>query len=201
MTIARVLYGEFGDDGNPGPVIDLTEFVDLLDWMNATDRFIKSGNSQELVGLVKDTASTNKGTPADQQALMEFAVRLDDVSRALYLAKPDEAMKAGYFLQNTLDKSRKPMQRGLQPFLPLVSRVKEAFADIAQPDPQERANIWNTLAKERDIVYWYRDRNLWLQAIAVAYEWLITYGLVPSAVRDLTAGRGADGAEPAARAY
>lgn len=175
VTIERVLYGEFKKDG-VGPVIELTEFIKLLDWMSATDQFVGFGDSRALVRLVRDAAAAGQDAPADRLKLRHFAAGLDDVSRTLQLNIPDKAMTAADNLLHTLQQARAPMQRQLPTFLPLAERVERAFAGMAlAEDPRAPAHNRRALALERDIIAWYLDRQQLLQAIAVAYEWLLSY--------------------------
>lgn len=187
VRIERVLYGGllFGD---PAPVIDLTEFITLLDWMSATDQFVGFGNSQALVRLVKTAASSGSDAPADRLKLRQFAVSLDDVSRSLQLVMPNKAMIAGDELQQRLSAAKAPMQQRLRPFLPLADRVEKAYGPLALPDPTGPASVWRSLSIERDMVAWYLERQLLLQAIATAFEWLLSYGLAHLDYDDLYDG-------------
>ena len=57
VTIAAIYYGAFelGDSKNnvPAPVIDLSEFVSMIDWITATNQFVKIGDGRELAKLLK----------------------------------------------------------------------------------------------------------------------------------------------------
>lgn len=188
VTIERVLYGEFKKDG-VGPIIDLTEFIKLLDWMSATDQFVGFGDSRALVQLVRDAAAAGRDAPADRLTLRRFAAGLDDVSRTLQLNIPDKAMTAADNLLHTLRQARAPMQRQLPTFLPLADRVERAFAGMAlTDDPRAPAHKWRALALERDIIAWYLDRQQLLQAIAVAFEWLLSYLMALEGYGDLYIG-------------
>ena len=188
VTIERVLYGEFKKDG-VGPVIELTEFIKLLDWMSATDQFVGFGDSRALVRLVRDAAAAGQDAPADRLKLRHFAAGLDDVSRTLQLNIPDKAMTAADNLLHTLQQARAPMQRQLPTFLPLAERVERAFAGMAlAEDPRDPTYNRRALALERDIITWYLDRQQLLQAIAVAYEWLLSYIMKLEGYQDLYFG-------------
>jgi len=176
VTIERVLYGALGLD-DPAPVIDLTEFTDLLDWMSATDHFVRTGNSQALVEKVRAAGHSDSGTAEDRAKLITLAGSLGNVSQSLRLLIPDKAMAAGYRLHHSLQNAREPLQRALPPFLPLANRVDEAYQALALPDPRATNQIWRSLQREREMVNWYLDRQLLLQAIALAFEWLISYGV------------------------
>lgn len=176
VTIARVLYGEFAQGDAPGPVIDLTDLVPLLDWMSATDQFIELGNSRPLVAELEETIATLPPDDEDRQRLARFAGALSDVSDSLQLVIADQAMNAAHRLRLTLRQAHEPLQRHVRPFLPLVERADTAFAAIALPKAQQ-TNPWRNLAHERQIIAWYLDRRLLYQAIALAFEWLLSYGL------------------------
>ena len=176
VTIERVLYGALGLD-DPAPVIDLTEFAGLLDWMSATDHFVRSGNSQALAERVEAAGRSGSGTTEDRAKLIALADSLGDVSQSLRLLIPDRAMIAGHRLQHNLRAARDPLQRALPPFLPLAERVDKAFRLLAMSGPRATGQIWLSLRRERAMVDWYLDRQLLLQAIALAFEWLISYGI------------------------
>lgn len=177
VTVERILYGELGQDGQPGQIIDLTEYLDLLDWMSATDQFVNLGNSHALVNRVKEAALDDQTPDADRSILQELATSLDNVSRSLHLAIPDMTMSAAFQLQNSLDQAREILKRDLRPFLPLANRVEAAFEPMMLADASDPANVWRTLTRERAIVNWYLERKLLFQAIAMAFEWLRSYGL------------------------
>jgi CRISPR-associated DxTHG motif protein len=176
VTVARVLYGEFGQGGVPGPVIDLTDLVHLLDWMSATDQFIDLGNSRPLVEELEKTTAALPQTDPDRQSLAHFANALGEVSDALQLVIADRAMSDAHRLRLSLRQAHEPLQRHVRPFLPLVQRVDTAFAAFALPEGLQR-DVWQALARERRIIAWYLRRRLFYQAIALAFEWLISYAL------------------------
>mgnify|MGYP001370534092 CR=1 FL=1 len=184
VTIERVLYGEFNKD-DVGPIIDLTEFIKLqtdrdkmrlLDGMSAADQFAGFGASRGLVRRRRASAAAGPDAPADRLKLRQLADDLDDVSRTLQLNIPDKAMNAADNLLRALEQAREPMQRQLPPFSPLAERVEGAFKDMALAgDPRAPVHNWRALALERDIIGWYLQRRQLLQAIAVAFEWLLSY--------------------------
>ena len=75
VTIDAIYYGalELGNSetGIPAPVIDLSEFVSMIDWLTATDQFIKTGNGKSLANLL-----LNGNTE-----LQELASGIDGISR------------------------------------------------------------------------------------------------------------------------
>ncbi|MEH2317191.1 TIGR02221 family CRISPR-associated protein [Nostoc sp.] len=56
VTIDAIYYGawELGNSNNGiAPVIDLSEFIVMLDWLTATERFVEIGDGQALANLLK----------------------------------------------------------------------------------------------------------------------------------------------------
>ncbi|MCS6859773.1 MAG: TIGR02221 family CRISPR-associated protein, partial [Abditibacteriales bacterium] len=55
VNLQAILYGayEAKDKNNRAPVFDLTPFLSLLDWVTATDKFVKTGDARELANLLK----------------------------------------------------------------------------------------------------------------------------------------------------
>ena len=98
-------------------------------------------------------------------------------------------MTAADNLLRTLQQARAPMQRQLPTFLPLAERVERAFAGMAlAEDPRDPTYNRRALILERDIIAWYLDRQQLLQAIAVAYEWLLSYIMNLEGYQDLYFG-------------
>ena len=59
VSIKRIYYGAFelrkGSQENPGPapIIDLSELITLLDWLNASEQFMKFGNASQLAARLR----------------------------------------------------------------------------------------------------------------------------------------------------
>lgn len=173
------------------PVIDLTRFVDLLDWMMAADRFIRFGDAQDLGNLLDRSRPDNR-LLSDDKALQQVnvAIRgastaLTNVSRALRLIRPIEAMQASDQLQRNLLDGTQQFSSYARPFLPLARQVVDAYQPLAVSAGEMASEPLRILERERQMVRWYLERKQYVQAVAVAREWVVSWALLNVGEGDL----------------
>lgn len=195
VDLHAVLYGnwEARSHDNPPrtPMIDMTAFVTLFDWMVAANRFDRFGDSSDLADLVRRAKPPVAAHDADKRlgdagkALSLAASSMTDVSRALRLIRADEAMQASYRMQSALVDAAAEFTTHARPFVPLAQRVADAYAPIALDSATAKADFAAALARERTLVEWYVRRKQYVQALAVAREWIISWLLVTLQAEDL----------------
>lgn len=194
VTIEAIYYGAFElskqNDGK-APVIEMSQFVSLLDWLNASDQFIRTGNAALLAQLIRDQK------PDFQQQQQDAAIReqstqlsqaaraLEDVSRSLRLILPDQAMSASEKLQTTLASALASVNEYAPPFSVLAQQVLSTYAPLALSNPRHQANAVASLNRERTLIKWYLERNQIVQAVAIAREWLVSWGCIQAGYTDL----------------
>jgi CRISPR-associated DxTHG motif protein len=155
VKLESLLYGAFeaAKDGQT-PVFDLTPFVTMLDWANATNRFVETGDARKFETLV--AGSVLRGIGKD----------LKDFSDALIFNRTEEANKTAKSLSKKLlsvrDSPRTPAQ---QPFSLLEDRIVRAIEPIAHEN-----EIFSQFAQ----VSWYAEKKQFAQAIALAREWMVS---------------------------
>jgi hypothetical protein len=188
IQLEAVLYGNFeardkAVTPNRAPVIDLTGFVDLFDWMTAADRFIRFGDGRDLAAQMNKTKPDH--TQADKAELTEWsrsvgkvASALSSVSTALRLIRPEEAMEASQKLRTNLLDALGYITSHARPFRPLSRQVAEAFAPLALGSTEIEQDPVRTLAVERELVHWYLKRNQLVQAVAVGREWIVSWAML-----------------------
>ena len=192
--LEAVLYGNFEARDrtvtpNRAPVIDLTPFVGLLDWMVAADRFTRFGDARDLASLLRQAKPQLTGPPTAEEreigmTLGHAAKALDQVSNALRLIRPAEALDASDKLQVRLLDATQTTQKHARPFAPFIHTVTNTFAPLALSREQATRDLQAVLARERAMVHWYLDRQQYVQAIAVAREWLVTWTLAHLGFKD-----------------
>lgn len=186
VELVAVLYGNFeardkSVEPNRAPVIDLTPFVGLLDWMVAADRFIRFGDAHDLAERLRQSRPDYRNQQADHGArelamlLSNTAAAMDRVSSALRLIRPADAMVASDILQTQLVDATQGIQRQARPFHPLSQRVVDEYAPLALAESVLKSDLPAVLARERTMVHWYLDRRQYVQTIAVAREWIVTW--------------------------
>lgn len=188
IHLQAVLYGNFeardqSTTPHRAPVIDLTDFVALFDWMTAADRFIRFGDAQDLarqLSLTKpDYRTATKAEMSEwTSSVGRTASALTDVSQSLRLLRPQDAMSGSAFLRERLLEATGLTTAHARPFQVISRRVIEAFSPLALDASQDGANPVPELAIERELVHWYLQRNQSVQAAAVAREWIVTWAMV-----------------------
>ena len=167
VKIEAIYYGalELGDRDahKPAPVIDLSEFVTMLDWLTATDQFVQTGNARRLAELL-DPGNTRKGASA------VASETLSTVSQAALLCQPFALMQQVGKLEGSLLKAEKELKLTAHPFGVLRDQIVAAFtkfgADFLQDVP-------GGLKAEFRLIEWYYQNKQLIQAMSLAREWLI----------------------------
>ncbi|MCB8762213.1 TIGR02221 family CRISPR-associated protein [Planktothrix agardhii] len=184
VTINAVYYGalELGNskEGIPAPVIDLSEFVSMIDWLTATTRFVEIGDGQALANLL------NKAIPSGQELRDNPYVRplrdqlkksyeaIDNISLALSITRPIETMESATQLEETLKKAASSFSQRAKPFSLLAEKVIQEYGQFALKNSKETANFTKNLQIQLAMIKWYIDRNQVVQASTLAREWLVS---------------------------
>lgn len=174
IQIKHILYGAFeAKDPTTGivPVYDLTPFLTLLDWMNATDQFIQNGDSRHIAKILKtrndairrDSAATNgQDLPTKLSSLSNAMTRL---SQALLTVRTNEIPDFANRLRKSLDKASDDSEKWVQPLDVLFEKIREKYAPFQM----------NDLDSQRELIKWYVENDHVVQAITLAREWLVSW--------------------------
>ena len=188
--LEAVYYGNFeardtSVTPNRAPVIDLTRFVDLLDWMVGADRFVRFGDARDLADLLRTqharimpdprTAGRAEMAAWGNSPIKATANNLTRVSRALRVVRPADAMDASHAVHTQLPAALRSIESLARPFAPLSQQVAESFAPIALERKAQQADPLQALAFERNLITWYVERHQIFQAVALAREWLVSW--------------------------
>jgi CRISPR-associated Csx2 family protein len=162
------------------PVFDLTPFVSLLDWLTATDRFVETGDGRPLADLLRERMPPGPlmGKDLEARALghqLEYAAEaIDEVSLALSVTRPLEAMRAAVQLDSNLRQAREAVAVRARPFALLADQVRDSYAPFAIKEPLEQDNWPANLRLQLAMVRWYLDKEQIVQAATLAREWLVS---------------------------
>lgn len=200
VSLRAVLYGAYDvRDQSVTPhrtsMFDLTPMLELLEWAVAAERFNRTGDSRYLSALVKrqrkDLARQAGGDAAllgDVGALNNFAGALENVSNALRLIRPHRAMQSIAGLPQRAARAAPALERyaSALPFRLLIDDMLNAYSPLAQDEPRTTAALVQSLSVERRMIQWYSEREQWVQGIALAREWLLSWVMVHLGLRDIT---------------
>lgn len=184
VTIAAVYYGAFelGDSKNnvPAPVIDLSEFVSMIDWITATTRFVKIGDGQPLSSLIEGSIPSNEELKNNPDArpikkqLKQSAEAIHTISLALSITRPIETMESATKLEEILHQASTSFTERAKPFSLLSDRVVREYGQFALTNPKGTANLTENLRLQLKTIYWYIQRSQVVQAVTLAREWLVS---------------------------
>jgi CRISPR-associated DxTHG motif protein len=166
VNIEAIYYGALemaAQNNHKAPVIDLSQFVTMLDWITATDQFVQTGNAQQLAGLL-NPAGLNKGV------LFDASNTLQTISQAAFLCQPFTLMKTVEELEPHLHLAENELVEMARPYSVLRSRISNAFGQF-QADFSK--DVHSALVAEFRMVNWYYQNKQLIQAMSLAREWLI----------------------------
>lgn len=184
VVIEAIYYGAF-ELGNPAkdipaPVIDLSEFVTMLDWLTATNQFTKSGDGQALAQLLRAEMPPGIQMGSDQEArdlgrqLRSAAESIEVMSNALRVARPIEGMQSASDLLITLERTQAQVSAQAPPFEALSEQIARSYGQFELDQPIEEHNILTNLHQQLKMIRWYLDGKHVVQAILMAREWLVS---------------------------
>lgn len=161
VRLRAILYGalDLKDDG-VAPVLDLSSFSAMLDWINATDQFVQTGNANRLAELLV-------GVKEQKRA----AETLRAVSQAAFLCQPVSLMKASKSLRPDLTKAGASFSYTSKPFSVLSENIIQVFDEFALDEPL--SNAVEFIRREWKMIEWYIGHGQMLQAVTLAREVMI----------------------------
>ena len=167
VNIEAIFYGAFelGDasKGIPAPVIDLSEYVTMLDWIVATDQFVNTGNARRLSDLLARPGKEHKASNA-------AANQLRKVSQAAFLVQPFTLMREADQLGAALDQAVEDFSVTARPFKVLSEKIVSSYVPLSAGD---WASEKEKLVAQFMMIEWYRQRGQLIQALTLAREWLV----------------------------
>ena len=184
VTIAAIYYGAFelGDSKNnvPAPVIDLSEFVSMIDWITATNQFVKIGDGRELAKLLKSAIPSNSelseisSSRQIRDNLKSSFEAIENISLALSVTRPIETMESATKLEEILQKAALSFAGRAKPFSLLSDKVVQQYGQFALENPKDEAALSQNLRLQFQMITWYIDRDQLVQAVTLAREWLVS---------------------------
>lgn len=165
VNIEAIYYGALemtSQNGGKAPVLDLSGFSAMLDWLTATEQFSQTGNARFLSQLLNPN-HTQSGV------LFDAEKTLQTVSQAAILCQPFTLMQEVGKLETALALAEAELNINARPFGVLRKQIVDTFSQF-QDDGKDVAKQLRT---EFDIVEWYYEKGQLIQAATLAREWLI----------------------------
>jgi CRISPR-associated DxTHG motif protein len=163
VQLQHLLYGAFEArvDGR-APVFDLTPFLGLLDWVTASDQFLRTGNAEALAKLLPPGSSTGP-----------LAVCVTGIAQGLHLLRPMDVMREAAALPGHITAAVPDISTKVPPFASLIEHVKANYGAFGLPNPTDYAtNAKASLLRQLRMTKWYADKGQFAHALSMAREWL-----------------------------
>lgn len=142
------------------PVLELSEFVKMLDWIIAADQFIQTSDARRLSTMLETKSEVSKIA----------ANNLEKVSLAAFLCQPFSLGDLARLIQPSLVNSASDFSTTSLPFTVLANRIGQNFDSLAiNSEPSDIGKIH----QEYRLLHRYFKDNQWIQAITLAREWII----------------------------
>ena len=183
VKIEAIYYGalEMKDQNNgKAPVIDLSQFVEMLDWITATDQFVQTGDGRSLATLL------TAGMPTGQQMGQDIQLRalgknmklaaqaIQTVSMALQVTRPMEVMESSAHLAETLKQALPVFSQRARPFAVLAEGVARQYGQFGLEEAAEPEYFDDGLRKQLIMIEWYLEREQVVQAATLLREWIVS---------------------------
>ncbi|RRR70860.1 MAG: TIGR02221 family CRISPR-associated protein [Candidatus Viridilinea halotolerans] len=189
--VERMIYGAYdATSGSVTPVFDLSPLLALLDWTTATDAFLKYGRADDLVDRMRQGQGAATNSLADTLATL---------TAGLQVSRPTEVQRAAACLGDQVKAVRSdpatPAPIGL-----LLDRISAEYTPLGHVEPTAPVHAREVLQGQVEIVQWYVGKGLYVQAITLAREWLVSW-VVARAGGDLFAKADREYAEAAINGF
>ncbi len=188
VSIKHIVYGAFEasyeKEGKKfAPIFDLGLFLEILKWLSASEKFLEFSYGITLGSILKETHTglwKEKKSRAEElpRKLKRVGGALEGFSYAVWLAQPVEIMKRANNLVKLLKEALSEFEAWAKPFKVILERVLQRIERISYPEPEVLSE--ENLKVQKRICRFLLEQNLYMQAIAVAREWLISWIILKS---------------------
>lgn len=187
VQIEAIYYGALElqnkDAGTPAPVINLTEFVQMLDWIDAAERFVQTGDGAALSKRIRQV--TPSGAKLADDALGRASNSIKQVSQALALARPMEVTKVAATLPDVLRNAEVELADRARPFTVLRQKVSDAYSQFGQAHSGGGVDWRQSLSAQFALVQWYVEKQQFIQAATLMRELVVSCVLFAEGYADL----------------
>jgi CRISPR-associated DxTHG motif protein len=167
IQLQALVYGAYEArelETNRAPVFDLTPFLRLLDWVTATDLFLKTGNGKDLAGLL----------PQGNDVTRELAQSIDAIAQGLHFLRPMVVLRESAALRGRIAAAVPHVSKEVPPFGALIHRVEQDYGRFGMDDPASTQQVAAraSLVRQLEVIKWYAQKEEYVHALSLAREWL-----------------------------
>lgn len=166
----NIFYGSYEPGQKETPIVDLSSFIELLDWIDAVNAFIKYGEADALASKVgyEYNKAYRENLPEKPKIIGTFYRRLDKVSKILHLTYTPLLMPESRELSDVIESNelQDEAERFVKPLGLILERLKEFTTRF------EKKRTWES---HLEVAKFYAENNRLTQALLVLRETIISY--------------------------
>ncbi|KAF5080746.1 CRISPR-associated (Cas) DxTHG family protein [anaerobic digester metagenome] len=175
VTIRGVIYAPaIGDDGFCR-FVDLKPLMDILDWIAGVRSVTHYVDAEPIYNLLNHLQGNIHRSGEEQNPpvrLTGWASLLWQFSDAVRLARPVDAMYAASGIVRDMDEVNEELVRYAPSLVPVLGATRELADLAAEPEPDHCSEEY--IQKQIRVISFQLDKGLYLQAVTLAREVLIT---------------------------
>ena len=156
-------------------VFELLPYVALFDWSSGTRTFQRTGDASVLAELLRMNSVGLNSDVSGQ--LNNVAEKLDNVTLALELARPEEARAEIDALTRKLEVAQENLKQYAKPFALLNNLLRTTFKKIPYSGLGE-SSVKIRLETQRNLIKWYESNRHLALSVQLAREWLVSKHMV-----------------------
>lgn len=169
-SFAHIFYGSFEREQAVTPIVDLSSTLDLLDWVDATNIFVKYGELEDLsakMRTIQNRLWKEKNSKKPFKIGM-FSKKLEKLSNILSLTYTPLLAHESKELSDLLQDQgfRKELTKYVKPLDLLSNRL------ISYTSRFSKTYLWES---HLEVAKWYLENKRLTQALLVLREVVITY--------------------------
>jgi CRISPR-associated protein (cas_TM1812). len=161
IRLKGLYYGKVDHHSFTAVIHDMTEMLILFKWSQAIESYLRTGNTQLLLSIVKEQAPVHE---ADWQ-FMELAERLNNVSMSIETCRGQMVEEAILKAQEQLRRLKADSSSKLKPLQKLLDQIVRKFAGF-HPGRDEQNLLF--------IVQWCINHHLYQQGFTFLHEGILT---------------------------
>jgi len=173
IKLRGLTYGAYeARKGDVAPVINLTPFVDLLDWIIASDRFLNSGDATKIRDMLREIQAEyyRKNAKEKPKKLQNFGKHLDEFQEAIHLTRIENALTLGNRLKNDFKQSIDDISKFAPPVKLLLEEIEKRVETVSSKEVFDN----NGMKAQLNLLNVYLKTHKYVQCVSLAREWIVS---------------------------
>ncbi|MBP2132408.1 CRISPR-associated Csx2 family protein [Methanomicrobium sp. W14] len=177
VEIEKVLYGTYQKGVKSSPILDLTLFVSISDWIAGAYSFTESLDAGKISGLIQEInknvhlemANPNEGP----KKLQKWSDNLNKFTIAVRLSRPADSLERA----NAVFRDYDQVKAELEFFVPFIDPIENRISGLQKyitEKPPDGNITWDYAEKQLELIGLMNEKNLFMQSMTLAREFMVT---------------------------